>query len=176
MTFAFLEMITQANSQINSEQYRNDVGLESLPRKIKKIIVTCPTAMSKVERDALIKCAKDAVSLFSKFTYDTNTSSIEIIPSVRSMKDSDGSWYYDEATSSQLVYIYSEVGQKYKGSYSEFFSLYGKKTADGIPPSLTVGSLDIGAGTTDLMISEYSYTEGDIVTITPSPKFFDSFY
>lgn len=58
MTFAFLEMLTQANSQINSEDYRVDVGWKSLPRKIKRIIVTCPTAMSKIEREALVKCAK----------------------------------------------------------------------------------------------------------------------
>ena len=67
MTFAFLEMLSQANTQINSEPYRTDVGWKSVPRKIKRIIVTCPTAMSKIEREALVRCAKDAVTLYCKF-------------------------------------------------------------------------------------------------------------
>ena len=176
MTFAFLEMLAQANTQVNSEPYRIDVGHVAMPRKIKRIIVTCPTAMSKIEREALVKCAKDAVTLYGKFIYGDNAPSIEIIPAVRSMKDSDGSWYYDEATCSQLVYIYGEVGHKYKGVCSEFFKLYGKITDGNLQPTLTVGSLDIGAGTSDMMISEYSYIKGDLTTITPDPKFYDSFY
>ena len=176
MTFAFLEMLSQANTQINSEPYRTDVGWKTIPRKIKRIIVTCPTAMSKIEREALVKCTKDAVTLYGKFMYNNNLPAIDIIPAVRSMKDNDGSWYYDEATCAQLVYIYGEVGHKYKGVCSEFFNLYGKITDGNEQPTLTVGSLDIGAGTSDLMISEYSYTKGDLTTITPDPKFYDSFY
>ena len=176
MTFAFLEMLAQASTQINSENYRTDIGWKSVPRKIKRIIVTCPTAMSKIEREALVKCAKDAVTLYGKFIYGNNVPAIEIIPAVRSMKDKDGSWYYDEATCAQLVYIYGEVGHKYKGVCSEFFSLYGKSVDRSSQPTLTVGSLDIGAGTSDLMISEYSYTKGDLTIITPDPKFYDSFY
>lgn len=176
MTFAFLEMLVQANAQINSDKYRTDVGYKTQPRKIKRIIVTCPTAMSKIEREALVKCAKDATTLLDNFKFGTKSSNVEIVPAVRSMKDSDGSWYYDEATCAQLVYIYGEVGYKYKGSCSEFFKLYGKQKKDQTQASLTVGSLDIGAGTTDLMISEYTYTKGDLTTITPNPQFYDSFY
>lgn len=176
MTFAFLEMLVQANTQINSDKYRTDVGYKTQPRKIKRIIVTCPTAMSKIEREALVKCAKDATTLLENFKFGSKTSNIEIVPAVRSMKDSDGSWYYDEATCAQLVYIYGEVGYKYKGSCSEFFKLYGKQKKGQAQPSLTVGSLDIGAGTSDLMISEYTYTKVDLTTITPNPLFYDSFY
>lgn len=177
MTFAFLEMLAQANSQINSESHRTDAGWKTCPRKIKQIVITCPTAMSKIEREALVRCAKDAVSLYSKFMHENSVPAIEITPSVRSKKDSDTtSWYYDEATCAQLVYIYGEVGHKYKGICSEFFNLYGKAENNESQPTLTVGSIDIGAGTSDLMISEYSYTKGDITTITPDPKFYDSFY
>ena len=177
MTFAFLEMITQANTQINSESYRTDVGWKTEPRKIKRIIITCPTAMSKIEREALVKCAKDAVTLHGKFSYENIIPDIEIIPAVRSKRDDDSSsWYYDEATCAQLVYIYGEVGHKYKGVCSEFFNLYGKNTDESGQPTLTVGSLDIGAGTSDVMICEYSYEKGDITTITPDPQFYDSFY
>lgn len=176
MTFAFLEMLSQANTQINSESYRTDFGWKTVPRRIKRIIITCPTAMSKIEREALAKCAKDAVTLHSRFTYDNNAPSIDVVPAVSSMKDNEESWYYDEATCAQLVYIYGEVGYKYKGVCSEFFNLYGKSKDGNSQSTLTVGSLDIGGGTSDLMISEYSYTKGAITTITPDPKFYDSFY
>ena len=176
MTFAFLEMLVQATAQVNSDKYRSDNGWKTMPRKIKRVIVTCPTAMSKVEREALIKCAKDAVYIQNDFMSGGENPGIEVIPAAKSMRDSDGYWYYDEATCAQLVYMYGEVGYKYKGCCSEFFNLYGKKMGNAAQPTLTVGSLDIGAGTTDLMISEYSYTKGDIVTLTPDPKFYDSFY
>ena len=185
MTFSFLEMLVQARTQINTEEHRSNqfgFGKPNMPRKIKRIIVTCPTAMSKVEREALIHCAKDAVILLENSEYDNPSDnekpgkSVEVIPAVRSFKDEDGCWYYDEATCSQLVYMYGEVGYKYKGCCNEFFNLYGKVEDGDEQPSITVGSLDIGAGTSDLMISKYTYVKGDVTTITPEPKFYDSFY
>lgn len=176
MTFSFLEMLAQALTQVNSDPYRVDAGHISNPRKIKRIIVTCPTAMSKVEREALVKCAKDAVTLYAMFSNDSDITDIEIIPSAVSMRDTEGAWYYDEATCAQLVYMYSEVGHKYKGDCTEFFSLYGKQDKATGAHTLTVGSLDIGAGTSDMMISEYTYQKNDLTTITPDPKFYDSFY
>lgn len=183
MTFSFLEMLVQARTQINSEEYRsvqNGFGKPSMPRRIRRIIVTCPTTMSKIEREVLVNCAKEAVVLLDNFEYQNPAENkrpgknVDVIPS---LKDRDsGLWYYDEATCSQLVYIYGEVGFKYKGCCSEFFNLYGKKENGDIQSSLTVGSIDIGAGTSDLMISKYTYEKGDITTITPDPKFYDSYY
>lgn len=185
MTFAFLEMLVQARTQLNGEIHRSSktgLGKPSVPRKIRRVIVTCPTAMSKVEREALVHCAKDAVILLENFEYKDPADnphpgkSVEIIPAVRSKKDSEGTWYYDEATCSQLVYMYGEVGHKYKGCCNEFFNLYGKLDEGDEQPSITVGSIDIGAGTSDLMICKYTYVKGDVTTITPEPKFYDSFY
>lgn len=185
MTFSFLEMLSQAKVQINGEDHRSNstgFGKPSLPRKIQRIIVTCPTAMSKVERDALVSCAKDAVVLLENFencnplVNINDGSSVEVIPSNKSIYLDDGKWYYDEATCSQLVYMYGEIAHKFKGNCSEFFDLYGKVEGEDEQSSITVGTLDIGAGTSDLMISKYTYEKGDINTITPDPKFYDSYY
>lgn len=178
MTLSFLEMLVQARTQINGEDYRVRFGNLSMPRKIRRIIVTCPTAMSKVEREALVQCAKDAVVLLENFECDKPEEggnagdSVDVVPAA----DADGYWYYDEATCSQLVYMYGEAGYKYKGCCGEFFNLYGKVEEGDSQPSITVGSLDIGAGTSDLMISKYTYAKGDVTTITPDPKFYDSYY
>lgn len=182
MTFAFLEMLVQAHAQLNGIRHRsfeNGLGHPGKPRRIKRIIITCPTAMSKVEREALVRCAKDAVSLFSRFYGKSDEGGkpyIEVVPPVTSLRDNDTNWYYDEATCSQLVYMYGEVGHKYKGAGSEFFRLYGRKSPGDDRETITVGSLDIGAGTSDLMINKYSYETADITTLTPDPLFYDSFY
>ncbi len=177
MTLAFLEMLVQAHSQINGAKHRSikdGFGYPEMPRRVKRLIVTCPTAMSRFEREALVKCAQDAVKILSNFNRINST--IEVVPNVRKKNDTDAQWYYDEATCSQLVYIYGEVGHKYKGCCSEFFNLYGKIEDGQAQPSLTIGSLDIGAGTTDLMISRYTYEKGDVTIVTPEPLFYDSFY
>lgn len=171
MMFAFLEMLVQAETQINSNKYRNDRGRVDMPRRIRRIVVTCPTTLSKIERESLVRCASDALKLLNKFYGADNK--VEIIPAPPSYKDKDSHWYYDEATCSQLVYMYGEVGYKYKGSCEEFFELYGKK---GGKPQLTVGSLDIGGGTSDLMISNYTYKTESVTTLQPTPLFYDSYY
>lgn len=166
MTLAFLEMLLQAWGQVNEHDYRYSHGNKSMPRRISRLIVTCPTAMSHLEREAMVKCANDAIRLISLF-YGKEIAT-EVYP--KYCKD-EQSWYYDEATCSQLVYMYGEISQKYKGCCKEFFDLYGKGNA-----TLTIGSLDIGAGTTDLMINEYKYEEDNVTEVKPIPKFYDSFY
>ena len=66
MTFALLEMLVQAVRHTNDHQYRIDRGDLNMPRNIRRMIITCPTAMSKFERDALVKCASAAVKLLNK--------------------------------------------------------------------------------------------------------------
>ncbi|MGN0028945.1 MAG: virulence factor SrfB [Marinilabiliaceae bacterium] len=178
MTFSFLEMFAQAVAQINSEEYRVGRGEPDVPRRLKRVIVTCPTAMSKVEREALVGCAHDAAVLLGNFIRGGKglATEVEVVPSVSSRGGSSGGWYYDEATCSQLVYMFGEAGNKYKGCCDEFFNLYGKKADGDERPSITVGSVDIGAGTSDLMVCKYSYDINSVATITPDPKFYDSFY
>lgn len=168
MTFAFLEMLMQAWGQVNEHEYRYSHGNKTMPRRISRLIVTCPTAMSRMEREAMVKCANDAISLISLF-YGRQIGT-DVYPLYRKEEQN---WYFDEATCSQLVYMYGEISQKYKGCCNEFFNLYGKGNKNS---TLTVGSLDIGAGTTDLMINEYSYEEGSVTNVKPKPIFYDSFY
>lgn len=178
MTLSLLEMLVQAYTQVNGILHRSaehGFGDTEKPRRIKRVIVTCPTAMSKLEREGLLRCAGDAVKLYSSFFGIDKGDMAEVIPQPGSPRDDTPSLYYDEATCSQLVYMYGEAGHKYKGCCGEFFRLYGRQEGD-CPPSLTVGSLDIGAGTTDLMISRYTYEKGDVTTLSPEPVFYDSFY
>ena len=80
-----------------------------------------------------------------------------------------------------MVYIYAEVAQRYLNHCEDFFNLYGHvrkefKEDNYHRNALTIGSLDIGAGTTDLMICAYKYDEKGVCKLTPKPLFWDSFY
>lgn len=190
MTFSMLEILAQANMQINSYAFRHKWGDENKPRRLGRIIVTCPTAMSRLEQIALRKCTEDAAILLNRYysnavyyEVDVKTArkDVQVIPSVRQLQNLDEKteWIYDEATCAQFVYLYAEINQRYKNNCKEYFNFYGKIRND-IPDynnkSLTVGSVDIGAGTTDLMIATYKYDDTGHSTLTPMPLFWESFY
>jgi hypothetical protein len=203
MTFAFLEIFAQARMQINGFEQRNHWEDErkpmSMPRRVNRIIVTCPTAMSKVEQVSLRKCAEDAAIILDRFfkdTYDDELnerdarSAVQVIPSAKklSAKEERTEWIYDEATAAQFVFLYAEIREGYMSNAKDYFDIYGKvrknddnkllrKYNDDGRKSLTVGSVDIGAGTTDVMIAAYMYESvAGVPVLTPVPLFWESFY
>lgn len=190
MTFSFLEILTQAKMQINSYKFRHKWGEENKPRRIGRIIVTCPTAMSRVEQTALRKSAEDAAIILDRFYNDTfdkemneklSRNSVQVIPAVKNLVNNEErtEWIYDEATCSQFVYLFAEITKRYKNNCEEYFDFYGKfrnDLGDYAKKSLTIGTIDIGAGTTDLMIASYKYEGNGQCRLTPVPLFWESFY
>ena len=247
MTFGLLEILAQANMQVNSYGYRHKWGEENKPRRLGRIILSCPTAMSQVEQVALRKSAEDAAIILDRFYEESFYDEIDekeyrkrvhVIPSVKKLlnKEERTEWIYDEATCSQFVYLFAELTKRYKNNCKEYFDFYGKvrelslkidnqevnsiselqdvvkskKKGDQIKillpeqngeekkslslefkggiteilkyiegfakKSIVVGSVDIGAGTTDVMIAEYKYDDSGQCTLTPIPLFWESFY
>lgn len=177
MTLAFMEIIAQAKAQINSHEYRYSHDKRNTGRFLDKIVLTCPTGMSKQEQKALHDCLKDAIFVLDNF-YRQNDQSyiarkIEIIPNLDDKRDENPFWIFDEATCSQFVYLYGLFRETYRICSKEFFSLYGKKREG--KDSLVVGSLDIGAGTSDIMICRYDYNDKIPARFKPVPLFWDSF-
>jgi hypothetical protein len=190
MTFGMLEILAQAKMQINSYEFRHKWGEENKPRRIGRIIVTCPTAMSRVEQIALRRCAEDAAIILDRFYAETYyeeidekevRKSIQVIPSVKNLLNVEerNEWIYDEATCAQFVYLFAELTKRYRNNCKEYFDFYGKvrkDLGDYSKKSLTIGSVDIGAGTTDVMIAAYKYDDAGQCTLTPVPLFWESFY
>jgi hypothetical protein len=190
MTFAFLEILAQAKMQINSYEFRHKWGNENTPRKIGRIIITCPTAMSRVEQIGLRECAENAAVIQERFyggTYYKEVDEkeakarVKVIPSAKSLSKIEDrqEWIYDEATCAQFVYLYAEVNERYLKNCQEYFDFYGKtrKDLDGYEKkSITIGSVDFGAGTTDVMVAAYKYDDAGQCTLTPVPLFWESFY
>ena len=193
MTFVYLEIFSQALRQINSIEFRSLHGNPSKKRKLKRIVISCPTAMIKKEQVALRECANQAMTIINQYNFFVNGSEstndiyeneVEIIPSVKDLKlslenlDKRKDWIYDEATSAQLVYLYGMIKYKFDGNPDLLFNLYGKSPETSIPnskKSITIGSLDIGGGTSDLMICKYDYKYDEVTELLPEPLFWESF-
>jgi hypothetical protein len=90
---------------------------------------------------------------------------------------------WDEASCVQFVYLYGEITQKLGGSIGGFLRLVGRERPFAEPeskpagsakpePSVRIASIDVGGGTTDLMITTY-YMEGR--AIKPVQNFREGF-
>lgn len=192
MTFVFVEIFMQTLTFINSYTFRKKHGNERIPRRLKRIVLTCPTAMTQEERFYLRDLAGDALKAISKIFDERfiNIEEIEIIPDPKDIKTLAGEdidpdqktlikdWGYDEATCSQLTFLYGEIVQRYKSKSNLFISVNGKQrknTPHPDQPALTVASVDIGGGTTDLMIASYQTSPEDESVITADPEFWEGF-
>lgn len=181
MTFAFMEILSQAQVQINSYEYRDYHGKISTPRRLDEIILTCPTGMSKNEQLSLHGSLKDAIYVLNKYNGNIDNTTIpiniKVVPELSKKKDNP-QWIFDEATCSQFVYLYGQFSETYLNNSKEFFNIYGKQreTKDGSKEdSLIIGSLDIGAGTSDIMVCRYEYNSQNQSRLKPIPLFWDSF-
>lgn len=192
MTFVYLEIFSQALRQINSIEFRGTHGNPANKRRLKRVIISCPTAMIQEEQIALRQCAHDAMSLMnnymeivsgSKMPMHILSSHVDIIPKIEDVTknllqlESKKDWNYDEATVSQLMFIYGAIQHKFDGNPDLFFNLFGKQNrlAPKENREIILGSLDIGAGTSDLMICKYKYTYTDATELTPIPLYWESF-
>lgn len=184
MTFVLIEIFQHALSQINSPAFRNKHGRIDLRRTLRNVVLTCPTAMPVKEQIKLRQAAADAYDAITKCM---DVAPAQIIPSVKSLTAGDSfdvskrSWSYDEASCCQLVYLYAEIAQRYAGEIGRFFELKGHvrpelKEEGYDKKALTIGTIDIGAGTTDIMICSYKYEGDEKARLSPSPLFWDSFY
>lgn len=189
MTFVMIEILQQALMQINSEDFRRRHGNINCKRRLRSLILTCPTAMPRTEQIKLRQCAKDAFDALSMIYNPEDLPHIDVYPSVESLSASSAdsidtekpAWIFDEATSSQLVYLYAEIAERYKGNIRDFFEFKGhvrpELEEEGYHgKSLTVASVDIGAGTTDVMVCTYTHSEEKGNVLCPSPIFWDSYY
>ncbi len=160
-TFLLCEIILQAFGYINSAANRGTRKHELAPRRLRRIILTLPPAMPVAEQKRMRERARAAVELFQKMLgLASKTISVES--------------NLDEATSTQLVYLYDQITNYFRGDAEGYLRLVGKD-GPGSPhgPSVRLASIDIGGGTTDLSIIRYSIVENRM--LVPEQEFREGF-
>jgi hypothetical protein len=176
-TLMLSEILVQTLSLINNPQVRGRRGEKDTPRRLTRIILTMPTAMPVREQRLLRSRAAAAVKLvWDLMGWTDSPPPGLVVPEVHAA--------WDEASCVQFVYLYSEIAQKFGGNITDFMRLVGRdrpfvepdkpaQPAGPVQPSIRVASIDVGGGTTDLMITTY-YVEQNRA-IVPSQIFREGF-
>lgn len=150
--FMLAEIIAHALIQVNDPASRARRAQSDLPRRLNRIILSLPTATSIQEQAIMRSRTAGALQLvWSMLGIGEGDSSISRRPELIIE--------WDEASCTQLVYLYSELTQKFEGRIDTFLKLKGKdRQPAGLAapePTLRLACIDIGGGTTDLMITTY---------------------
>lgn len=164
-TLMLAEVIQQAISQINAPATRAERRRQHEPRRLARVIMSLPPATPLPELRILRERVKAAVALvWDILRADAGEARLPSPPEI------DPKW--DEASATQLVYLFSEIKHNFKGDMQAFFRLMGHDRP-GLGESLRIASIDIGGGTSDLMIVTYTHEAGR--AITPRQEFRESF-
>lgn len=178
MTYFLAELFLQAFVQVNAPYVRYNRRHFDRHRRIRRIVLTVPTAMTLEERLLFQRRARDAQQALWN-VLGIADASIELLDQ------------WDEAVATQAVYLYNETRGSFFGNLEAFFTQDGreralpKSLADKLDdqritqdrvvsaPSLRVASIDIGGGTTDLIITTYYLIDRRI--IVPHQNFREGF-
>ena len=191
MTFMLAEVLAQAICQMNSPAQRTRQGLTDTPRQLNSITLTVPPGMTQEERTILDLRLKQAIGLVWKSlgwhageepppVFDKNYASRSPAPTVK-LPAIHVEW--DEASCGQLVYLFTEVHEHFAGHPEQFFKAIArpdKQNNEG-EEKITLATIDIGGGTTDLVVTQYSLDHGGEESggshayIKPQQLFNDSF-
>ena len=174
MSFALTEVFLQTIVMMNSAAHRLRQDNARLPRRLRRIIMTMPTALPLAERQILRKQAENARDLAYLCVRQGDSgedSSIRMkalreefpLPEIRI------DW--DEASATQAVYLYSQTAMAYSGDARGFFerSRLPVNRNAGLEDDFRLATLDIGGGTTDLVVTSYT-ADGRGANVTLSPK------
>jgi hypothetical protein len=173
MMFLIAEIVSHALVQINSPAQRNDRLNPDIPRRLRRIILTAPPAMSVSERKIFKQWAKWAIDVLWKALdwddFGQRKDDYRQKPIIK--------MDLDEASATQLVFVYNEIEKKFAGDSAEYLKIFGKsrqKYHD--QPSLRVASIDIGGGTTDMVITTYLAESASVANIiVPHQEFREGF-
>ncbi|MDR1871421.1 MAG: virulence factor SrfB [Deltaproteobacteria bacterium] len=171
MMFLLSEIIAQALSCVNNPVVRDNREHPDTPRRLQRIIMTVPTAMPLAEQNIFKTWAYLAVeTVWSSLKWDDYFSPAFLMGPKTGEEDFRQSPQvrcdWDEATCTQIVWLYNELFDKFHNNALELFDLLGRQRPTPSPPgskagegplasSLRIASVDIGGGTSDLSVTTY---------------------
>lgn len=170
MTFFLVEIFLQAFMLINSPGKRYQRAHSEAPRTLKRVILTVPTAMPLPERLIFQRRVDNALKYVRRMMrLEKDASGQERAIGL----PSKGIIQWDEATGTQMVFLYTELMRSFRGDARWLFEMGGRRRGGSPDPALRVASVDIGGGTTDLIIT--TYTLAGERAIIPEQNFREGF-
>ncbi|MDR2574429.1 MAG: virulence factor SrfB [Desulfovibrio sp.] len=181
MMFLLVEVLQQALVTINSPGQRARRELPNVPRRLRQVIFTVPAAMPIAEQRIYRRWVNWAVRVLWEvlgwqeyYIQDHKKrapdNDYRLSPRVRC------NW--DEATCTQLVFVYNEIAKKFQGDAHIFARCLGAPRAqyEG-KPCIRIATIDIGGGTTDLSITTFELASdaGSSSRMRPHPEMRDGF-
>lgn len=180
MLFMLSEVLTQALCLINSPAQRLRLPNADLPRHLRTLILTIPPSMPKQEREIFAERMRQALAVVWKgFGWHPEDESVDGEAAALAWPPFprvEVRW--DEATCCQAVYLYSEIQNTFAGRPEELFRHVSAARRPDRDGRLSIATVDIGGGTTDLVINEYRLEVaqgGGTRTIVPEQRFRDGF-
>lgn len=144
-----LSILEFAQRQMNSREYLYTAGRSDLPRRLRNVRVTFPAGWTSEEQEAYFQQWQRAINIFTMTRFE-DTAEVPLNYGIEGgfrPRLADGP--LDEAVCSQLPVIYSDI-KALGGHIDTWLSLWG----DG--QKVVVMNLDIGGGTTDISVIEYT--------------------
>lgn len=167
------ELLIQALTQINSVEVRRNRPDSGSPRRLKRVILTLPTATPLAEQRVMRERISEAMQIVWEVMgfNDLDEEGVPLLVKPDILLD------WDEATCTHLVYLYNEIQDKFHGTPRDFFSLVARRGRgeDQTSDRLRVASIDIGGGTTDLMILSHEIQPGTDTVLVPQQVFREGF-
>jgi hypothetical protein len=182
MTFMVAEVIVQALTQINSLSQRMSMQFSDVPRRLRHLVMTLPPSMPIQERNIFKDRVEQALALVWKSLgwHEDDAGMDEEGKRLANPDFPDISMQWDEATCAQVVYLYSEIQNHFNGNANEFFECIRRPDSaalDGTKQKIRVASIDVGGGTSDVVITGFELEghSGGNVSIIPEHIFMDGF-
>jgi hypothetical protein len=177
MTFTLAEILVQALAQINSPAQRQRSNHADLPRQLRRVILTVPPSMPVQEQAIYRERVNQALRLvwtalgWHPETYERDTDP-QCWPALPQLVMN-----WDEATCSQVLYLYNGIAWHFAGNAGDFFATMRRPRPGETPgKTLRVASLDIGGGTTDLVVTDFTLAgQGVNPDIVPDQLFREGF-
>lgn len=135
MLFMMAEILLQALTTINSPGQRCRMELPDVPRRLRRVVFTVPPGMPVAEQRIYRRWVNFAARVlwdalgWSDAWQDGHgpRADYRANPQIRC------NW--DEATCTQLVYLYNELTRKFQGDAYHLFRLMGRQRDDSGKPS-----------------------------------------
>jgi len=142
LTFYIIEILNQAYRQINSPEHRdNNRALRK--RRLKRLVCSYPSGYTETLKECFINQLEKAVKIFSDY--------MGLEPQI------EVDLGLDEASASQMVFLESII-KNYKGNLGKIGQYILRTDKNS---KFRIASIDIGGGTTDMMVSEYDLSMYD---------------